>query len=214
VSRPHPPPHALLVAAIIPVGTLEGAKTRLGSTLDAEERLDLVTALLRRTVVAALAVDRLSDVLVISPDRAVLQLAAGFGARTLRQRSLGLNAGLREALQDVVAGGAEAVLVLPVDLPFVTAAAIDELVSALVDDGPAVLLVTDRHAKGTNALGLRPPDVIDVAFGPGSRAAHRALAAAAGVRYSEAGGPLAIDLDTPDDLVFVESASPERLGVG
>ena len=113
-----------------------------------------------------------------------------------------------------MAGGAEAILVLPVDLPFVTAAAIDELVSALVDGGPAVLLVTDRHATGTNALGLRPPDVIDVAFGPGSRAAHRALAAAAGVRYSEVGGPLAIDLDTPEDLVFVESASPERLGVG
>ena len=163
---------------------------------------------------AALAVDRLSDVLVISPDRAVLRLATAFGARTLRQRSSGLNAGLREALQDVVAGGAEAILVLPVDLPFVTAAAIDELVSALVDGEPAVVLVTDRHATGTNALGLRPPDVIDVAFGPGSRAAHRALAAAAGVRYSELDGPLAIDLDTPDDLVFVESASPERLGVG
>jgi 2-phospho-L-lactate guanylyltransferase len=165
-------------------------------------------------VVAALAVDRLSDVLVVSPDREVLQLATGFGARTLRQRSSGLNAGLREARADVVAGGAEAILVLPVDLPFVTAAAIDDVVSALLTDGATVVLVTDRHATGTNALGLRPPDVIDVAFGPGSRAAHRALAGAAGVRYVESAGPLAIDLDTPDDLVFIETTAPERLGVG
>jgi 2-phospho-L-lactate/phosphoenolpyruvate guanylyltransferase len=214
VSKPDPPQQAPQVAAIIPVGTLEGAKTRLGGTLDAEERLDLLTGLLRRTVVAALAVDRLSDVLVVSPDREVLHLATAFGARTLRQRSIGLNAGLREARADVVAGGAEAILVLPVDLPFVTAAAIDDVVSALLADETTVVLVTDRHATGTNALGLRPPDVIDVAFGPGSRAAHRTLAEAAGVRYAELEGPLAIDLDTPDDLVFIESAAPERLGVG
>ena len=74
--------------------------------------------------------------------------------------------------------------------------------------------MTDRHGTGTNALGLRPPDVIDVAFGPGSRAAHRPRAEAAGVRYVEIDGPLAVDLDTPDDLVLVESPAPERLGVG
>jgi 2-phospho-L-lactate guanylyltransferase len=214
VSKSDPPPRAPQVAAIIPVGTLEGAKTRLGGTLDAEERLDLVTGLLRRTVVAAMAAERLSDVLVVSPDREVLHLASGLGARTLRQRSIGLNAGLREARSDAVAGGAEAILVLPVDLPFVSAAAVDDVVSALLANETAVVLVTDQHATGTNALGLRPPDVIDVAFGPGSRAAHRALAEAAGVRYAEADGPLAIDLDTPDDLVLIESAAPERLGVG
>ena len=84
-------------AAIIPVGTLEGAKTRLGGTLDAEERHDLVEGLLARTVAAALAVDRLDDVLVISPDPEVLTRAAETGARTLRQRTSGLNAGLAEA---------------------------------------------------------------------------------------------------------------------
>jgi 2-phospho-L-lactate guanylyltransferase len=76
------------------------------------------------------------------------------------------------------------------------------------------VLVTDRHATGTNALGLRPPDVIDFCFGPDSRAAHRDRAAAAGARYVELDGPLTIDLDTPEDLVLVESTGPERLGVG
>ena len=95
------------IAAIIPVGTLDGAKTRLGETLDAEERHDLVEGLLARTVVTALAVDRLDDVLVVSPDREVLRRAADLGARTLRQRSSGLNRGLTEARADVVAGGAD-----------------------------------------------------------------------------------------------------------
>ena len=76
------------------------------------------------------------------------------------------------------------------------------------------MLVTDRHGTGTNALGLRPPDVIGFAFGPDSRAAHRGRAETAGARYVEVDGPLAVDLDTPDDLVLVESTAPEQLGVG
>ena len=211
------------IAAIIPVGTLDGAKTRLAEALDAEERHDLVEDLLARTVVTAVAVDSLDDVLVVSPDREVLRRAADLGARTLRQRSSGLNRGLTEARADVVAGGATSILVLPIDLPFVSVEAVTSVVEALEAAGtavaagtaaPAVVLVTDRHGTGTNALGLRPPEVIDFAFGPGSRDAHRAAAEAAGARYEEVGGALAVDLDTADDLVYVESTSTEGLGVG
>ncbi|MEP6638693.1 MAG: 2-phospho-L-lactate transferase, partial [Chloroflexota bacterium] len=206
------------VAAIIPVGTLEGAKTRLGGTLDAEERHDLVEDLLARTVLTALAVDGLDDVLVVSPDREVLARAAELGARTLRQRSRGLNKGLVQARADVVAGGADAILVLPIDLPFVTAEAVGQVLARLVAAAaepatgtPArVVLVTDRHGTGTNALGLRPPGIIDFAFGPGSRRAHRAAAEVAGAEWIEVEGPLSVDLDTPDDLVFVESTEAER----
>ena len=204
------------IAAIIPVGTLEGAKSRLGESLDAEERKDLVERLLARTVMAALAVADLDDVLVVSPDREVLRRAAELGARTLRQRSQGLNAGLVEARADVLAGGAEAILVLPIDLPFVTAAAVAEVLEPLggTDTGPIVVVVTDRHGTGTNALALRPPDVIDFVFGPGSRGVHRAGAKVAGATCIEIDGPLAVDLDTPDDLVFVESITTEVVGAG
>jgi 2-phospho-L-lactate guanylyltransferase len=220
------------IAAIIPVSTLDGAKTRLGEALDAEERRDLVDSFLARTVVAALAVDRLDDVLVVSPDREVLRRAAELGARTLRQRSRGLNNGLREARTDVVAGSAEAILILPIDLPFVSPETLATVVGALAtrpnpveDRDPtkapraAVVLVPDRHGTGTNVLGLRPPTAIDFAFGRESRRVHRAAAEAAGATYIELGGPLTIDLDTADDLVFVETIDVEAnesegLGVG
>jgi 2-phospho-L-lactate guanylyltransferase (CobY/MobA/RfbA family) len=89
------------IAAIVPVGTLEGAKTRLGETLDAEERLDLAERLLTRTIDAALAVERLADVLVISPDREVLRRASDLGARTSAAVG-GLMPGSRR-LADVIA---------------------------------------------------------------------------------------------------------------
>lgn len=202
-------------AAIVPVGTLAGAKTRLGETLDAEERQDLVDRLLAGTLRAALAVDTLDDVVVVSPDREVLERAAELGARTLRQRTRGLNAGLREAREDVVAGGATAVLILPIDLPFVTAEAVTAVVRALARPSATsrprgdVVLVTDRHGTGTNVLALRPPDVIEFAFGKGSRADHRAAAEAAGADYRELDGPLTVDLDTPDDYVQVEALTRE-----
>ena len=201
------------IAAIIPAGTLEGAKTRLGGTLDAEERQDLAERLLTRTVLAALAAEGIDDVLVVSPDREVLRHAASLGARTLRQRSVGLNAGLDEGRLDVVAGGAEAILVLPIDLPFVTTEAVAAVLGPLgaVAD---VVLVADRHGNGTNALVLRPPDAIAFAFGPGSRHAHRAAAEAVGARYVEVEGPLAFDLDTPDDLVVIGSMIPEGIDAG
>jgi 2-phospho-L-lactate guanylyltransferase len=198
------------VAAVIPVGSLEGSKSRLGEQLDAEERLDLVAGFLTRTVGAALGVEGLADVLVVSPDRDVLTHAAGLGARTLRQKSKGLNAGLREARADVMAGGADTLVVLPIDLPFVTSAEIARVVDALGEGHPVVVLATDRHETGTNILALRPPDAIEFAFGPGSRAAHRRAAETAGVTFVELDGPLTVDLDTPDDLVYVESLTEAR----
>src|SRR5207247_2535183 len=96
------------VFAIIPVGTLDGAKSRLGETLDAEERRDLATRLLSRTLGAVLATRGLDDVLVVTPDDEVRQLAARAGARPIRQRSQGLNAGLRQAREEVVAAAADA----------------------------------------------------------------------------------------------------------
>jgi 2-phospho-L-lactate guanylyltransferase len=204
------------IAAIIPVGKFEAAKSRLGGAIDAEERLDLAERLLARTVATALAVKLLADVLVISPDREVLQRAADLGARTLRQRTLGLNDGLSEARADVIAGGADVILVLPIDLAFVSAEAVAAVLELLTSTVPsaAVVLVPDRHGTGTNALALRPPEVIEFAFGPNSRRAHREAAEAAGATYTEVDGLLAFDIDTPADLIVVESMAPEGIVAG
>jgi 2-phospho-L-lactate guanylyltransferase len=200
--------------AIVPVGALDAAKSRLGAVLDAEERRDLVARMLVRTVRASLATSGIDDTLVISPDRDALAAAAGAGARTMRQRTQGLNQGLDAARDDALAAGATAVLVLPIDLPLVTPEALGAVLAA-APDGPGdavVVLVADRHGRGTNALLIRPADAIPFAFGGDSREAHAAAARAAGARYLEIESPLAVDLDTPDDLLLLEGLAPEVLG--
>ena len=62
-------------------------------------------------------------------------------------------------------------------------------------------MAPDRAGTGTNALALRPPDVIGFRFGAGSFAAHAAEIERAGVPAVAVNrGGLAFDLDTPADL--------------
>lgn len=223
------------VVVVIPVGSLESAKSRLGAALDAEERRDLVLRLLARTVAACRQAPSIAGTLVVSPDQAALTEARRLGARAVRQRQGGLNEGLREARDQAVAAGAGAILILPVDLPLITSDAIEEIVrsgsrrASAGDDDPAsggdddpasaggggaaatVTLVSDRHGRGTNALMLRPPGAIEPCFGGDSAAAHRAQAMAAGAHLEELGGPLTLDLDTTDDLLLAEELAPQAL---
>jgi 2-phospho-L-lactate guanylyltransferase len=205
----HPAP---VIFAVVPVGALAGAKSRLGEVLDAEERHDLVIRLADATIRSAVATPGIAETLVVTPDDTVRSLALAAGARPLRQRSRGLNAGLREAREEALAAGATAMLILPIDLPRVSPTALSAVVDTL-RDGPAplVALVPDRHGRGTNALLLAPPDVIDPQFGGDSRAAHIAAGEAAGARIVELDGPLRQDLDTPEDLLATQATDREPL---
>jgi 2-phospho-L-lactate guanylyltransferase len=200
--------------AVIPVGVLEGAKSRLGEMLDAEERRDLVTSLLQRTIDVVRRTGGL-DVLVVSPDPEVLELAARAGADRLEQTGQGLNAGLREARDAAIGRGAQGLVVLPVDLPLLSPEAISALVAPLREPGrPVVVIATDRSGRGTNALAMAPPTAVEFCFGGDSRAAHIACALDRGARIVEiVEGPITVDLDTPDDLLLVERVAPEVVGV-
>ena len=209
----------------MPVGGLEGAKSRLGDTLDAEERRDLTIGLLTRTLEAIHTSPGIAEMIVVSPDEDVRRLALAAGARPLRQRSQGLNRGLREARDEALARGATAIAIVPVDLPLISPEAIAGLLAPLADprvqpgvdsgldpERPLVVLVPDRHGRGTNAMLVAPPDAIEFQFGGDSRAAHADCAREAGARLVElADSALALDLDTPDDLLLVEGLSPEAV---
>ncbi len=175
--------------------------------LDAEERRDLVEDLLRLAVSAALATPGVGDVIVVSPDPEVLAVAAAAGATPLLQRSRGLNPALQEAREAATRlARMDRLLILPGDLPTVAPEDLAEILAAGDRAGsPSVVLVPDRHRRGTNALLLDPPEVIDPAFGGDSRAGHAWLAESADIRFVELTGILELDLDTPDDLLLAEA---------
>jgi coenzyme F420-0:L-glutamate ligase/coenzyme F420-1:gamma-L-glutamate ligase len=208
------------VTVIVPLRSLGGAKTRLNDVLDPAERAELAMRLLRDVIEAARAWGGADQVMVVSTDPAVGELAKEMGAEAFLQRTSGMNEGLDEA-RAALDGDRGTLIVLPADLPAVSAAALERLEATALDlerdgkaptgsDGQAedrseewsmVLVVTDRSGEGTNALLLHPPAVIPFAFGDGSSRAHalageRAGAAVRTVRDDE----LSFDVDTPADL--------------
>jgi 2-phospho-L-lactate/phosphoenolpyruvate guanylyltransferase len=204
-------PESRPTAVAIPVRSFEGAKSRLGAVLDAEERRELVELLLLRTVAAAREARGVTEVLVVSPDPEVLRVAEAAGARPVAQHSQGLNPALHEAR---AATTAARLLIVPADIPAVSSDALERLLAAGDAAGrPSVVLVPDRHGRGTNALLLDPPDVIDPAFGGDSRAGHAWLASSADAGYAEVDDVLDLDVDTPEDLLLAEAAAPESLHV-
>lgn len=204
--QPRPPRRTVVV---IPVRAFEGAKSRLGAVLDAEERRDLVERLLRRAVTAALATPGVTRVVVVSPDPEVLAVAEAAGALPVAQQSRGLNPALQEAR---TAAAADRLLIIPADLPAVSVATLARVLAAGDAAGrPSVVLAPDRHGRGTNALLLDPPEVIDPAFGGDSRAGHAWLASSADAAFVEVPDVLGLDVDTPDDLLLAEAT--EAIGV-
>lgn len=198
---------------LIPMTGLPQTKTRLAGVLDGPGRAELALAMLTDVVAACRDSDCFDRVVVVSNDDTVLDRARDLGAEALPEPSElagGLNGGLEFGRRYVARDGAAELAIVPADVPL---ARVDDL-RAVVDAfdaaaGPRVVLVRSRD-NGTNALALRPPDVIPMRFGRNSADAHRAAAEAAGIAVAEVVNErLAYDIDSTDDL-----AELPRLPVG
>jgi 2-phospho-L-lactate guanylyltransferase len=183
--------------AILPVKAIDRGKTRLGGVLDDDARAALCRRFLGHVLDVACAFPGPADTIVVSADRRVLDAAEARGAHALGEaEDDDLNSALRRATRFATSLGADAVLVLPVDLPLVTA----EDLLALATAGAPVVIAPDRRGTGTNALWLAPPGAIPFHFGEDSFTAHLAAARAAGLEAAIVHRPnLVLDVDTPDD---------------
>jgi 2-phospho-L-lactate guanylyltransferase len=182
---------------IIPAKPFQQAKSRLAPILSAEQRFSLSQNLLIRTISLARHV---GPVVVISRDRAARQLAQRCGAWTLVENKPGLNPALSQAIIWATMQGASSVLILPADLPLLQPSDLTGLVDAMPTAARSAVICPCRRDAGTNALLLRPPALIDVAFGPHSFNRHVGLLQAAGVMpviYQS--DTLSFDLDLPED---------------
>ena len=196
-----------MIWAIVPVKPFANAKSRLASVLNDEERAGLSREFLGHALAVLAKVPGIARTLVVSRDAAALAMAHGPNVSPLAENgALGLNAALTLAMRAARDEEAGAVLILPADLPLLTAEDVRRLVDE--DNGqPQVIIAPDRHEQGTNALLVRPVDVLPFAFGEGSFARHLALAAQAGVPVKVCRLPgTALDVDVPEDLRLFRGA--------
>jgi 2-phospho-L-lactate guanylyltransferase len=184
--------------ALIPIKSLDRGKSRLSGALSPERRIEVTEFALRRLIHTLQSIPAVTEIAVVTRDADVREWLTGRPVRVLRETGDGLNAALREARSQI---DAEALLVLPADLVAMTAHDVTEIIALSRVAARAVVVAPDRHGTGTNALLLRPPGLIDFAFGAGSFALHQDAAARAGAAVCVyRSDTIALDVDVPEDV--------------
>ncbi|KPL83114.1 hypothetical protein SE15_07530 [Thermanaerothrix daxensis] len=187
--------------AIVPVKPIYQGKSRLAVVLSQHERVLLNQMLYMHLLQVLREVHNIEEILVVSRDTSILATARQWGARTLQEDGrIGLNMALRRATVMAQIYAASEVLILPVDLPLITAEDVQAIFqTARFERG--IVIVPDRHHYGTNALLVRPPGVLDYQFGSNSYEAHCRQARQKGLEVRTLELPsVAFDLDWPEDL--------------
>lgn len=188
------------------------AKQRLAGGIDDERRAALTAAMLADVLEAIGEARSIERTIVVTGEPRAREIVAGAGAEVVPDPD---DAGHVEAALAGIARaeelGAECAVLLPGDCPLLEPRELDRLLTGLPDR--YVGIVPDRHGTGTNALALAPPGAIRPAFGEGSCARHVAAAREAGIPYGVEELPsLALDLDTPADVIALARALEERPG--
>ncbi|MBS0523835.1 MAG: 2-phospho-L-lactate guanylyltransferase [Proteobacteria bacterium] len=180
-----------MLTAVVPMKSMELAKTRLSGVLDGAGRHALARQMLDH-VLATLREAGLDSVHVASADE-------GTGD---------LNTDVAAAARRVQQEGARELLLVMADLPYLAASDI----AAMIEAGrTSDVVIAEAKDGGTNALLLRPPTVLKFAFATSrpSAAFHADHARNVGIEPAIVRRPgLARDIDTPDDLKALVSDHP------
>jgi len=192
--------------AIVPVKPLRSGKSRLAGALTEDQRTELNRALLQHTLETLSELKEVNGVLVVSRDPHALTVARSHGARTVQENGQPqLNTALQRATVVAQVYATRGVLVLPADLPLLTKEDVQELIKRAANP-PVVVIAPDRHRKGTNALLISPPGLIEYDFGENSFQRHSERVKHAGARLEVVELPsLGLDLDIPEDFELIKS---------
>lgn len=178
------------VAVVIPVKSFTVAKGRLSDTLTPSEREELARECAATVVRASAPL----PAYVVCSDPDVEAWARDLGARVVVCTAPGLDNAVTAGRTQAALDGFDHLIVAHADLPLA-----HSLSHVAVEN--RVTIVSDRHNDGTNVLSFPLASTFTTAYGPGSCANHRQLAATAGLEcVIISDDDLALDLDTAEDL--------------
>ena len=197
----------MTVWAAVPVKEFAGAKQRLSPLLTEAQRQALAAAMLE-DVLAALAQAPLAGIMVNTVDPHARDIALRCGARVVTDSARGGHTAAVTAMAHILAAEAHDMLSVPSDIPRVTAAEIAAVLEA-AKPAPSVTIVPAHDERGSNAVLLSPPLVMQLRFGDDSYLPHLAAARALGIEPTIVRLPgIALDIDQPEDLQAFMRAEP------
>ena len=188
-------------ALLLPIKDLRNAKKRLVGVLTPEERFGLAQAMLADTIRAVRGVRRAEKVFVVTNYEPAMLVAEENGWEILREdRQVSESDSVDAASRLCELRGVTGLLRVPLDVPLVQAADIDDLL-AVECEAPALVIVPSRDGMGTNAILRMPPALFPSHFGMGSFAKHVGEAERIGARVIfRRNTRLEMDVDDEADL--------------
>lgn len=196
-----------MVVAVVPLKNLKLAKSRLSNILAEGERQELVLAMFD-DVLVSLRESLFIDKIFLVADKYFNPIADVQMITEIKNR--GYDEAIIEALKDSRVNQAQAMLILPADLPLVSRDELDTLIRD--QENGSIRIAGARDQDGTNALVMKPPSLLATSFGVGSFERHKKFAKALSVKIEEINLPgLSFDVDTEKDLIdFVQTKSDTR----
>jgi 2-phospho-L-lactate guanylyltransferase len=198
-----------MIAALIPLKQPGAAKTRLAGVLSPAERRALARAMIEDVLSTVSSQSSLGRVSLVSDDPQAITLARDFGVDSIEEAALGasgLNAVLRAAADRLVQAGAASIMVVHGDLPLLQGTDLDAVVAAH-RGGEVAVVGTDRAGRGTNLLLFNARYKGIFAFGDDSCARHQQLLRDSHRRVEVVRREgIALDVDAPDDLLYLQRA--------
>jgi 2-phospho-L-lactate guanylyltransferase len=158
--------------AVLPVKNLDESKSRLSTVLTREERMRFALELLRRTIRMLKLSEYVKDIVLISRDRRIRSVSKAESVLFLKEKERGLNQALERASHWSLHHGYSANLILPLDLPLLAKEDIDSIVAIGTKGEKMVVIAPDHDRRGTNALLVKPPTVLQYQFGGQSFIRH------------------------------------------
>ncbi len=144
------------IFAIVPVKSFENAKSRFGSLLSTHERIRLSGMLLERTICTLKKVSSIQEILLVSTDSRIREVARKYGVTFLEEfKEAGVNSAVSLADEFCISARADASLVLPIDLPLIFPEDIDIMCKTVPDNDNCVILCPSYKFDGSNVLAQK-----------------------------------------------------------
>lgn len=203
--------------AVLPVKEFDGAKQRLAGLLSPPQRRALAEIMLGEVLDALAAARGLAGLVLVTLEPVAVAAAGRLGARVVTEGARdGHTGSVAAALRVLAREGRSGALILPGDIPAITAGEVEALLAAH-GPAPAFTIAPAHDELGSNAVLCSPPGVVPLRFGDNSYFPHLDAARALGITPRVLRLPgIAMDIDHPADLAafarLPEAAGTRTLG--
>lgn len=190
------------IFAVIPVKRFESSKSRLKFWLTDESRVKLAELLLTDTLTTLMKSTMIDTIIVVSGDERAKYASEKVGAKFLRQDiDDGVNNAVMTADTFSIKSGAEAMIIVPSDLPLLQPENIDLVAKTSEHCEKCIVICPSLRHDGTNILLRKPINLIRTYYDENSYSRHiqEALQIKASI-FVMLSDNVMIDLDTMHDV--------------